>query len=177
MSRGYSDFGEDHIARGLSAKGWFILPYGKMGKGHAPLAQSCDEAIILPDLQIMAQGKNRWVEVKRKTRPAFMRSERCFKHGFCKRQWDHYRKFEVEAGVETWIFIWEVENRAILYAPISYLKHPQVRKATPFKEKSSNNRTDFCTHGMVFFRRDDFWVMNESEFLSGTWNDTWLLTR
>jgi hypothetical protein len=174
MGSGYSDFGEDIIKEGLANRGWFVIPTGKIDCGGAPMARSSDEALILPDLQISSRGKTRWVEVKRKTKPAYMRVESCHKHGFCKRQWEHYKRIEQESNVQVWIFIWEVMNRVICYAPIQYLAYPQIRKPKPFVQLSPSKTTDFCEHGMVFFKRDDFWQIDKDRFLSGNWNDKWL---
>lgn len=177
MPAGYSDFGEDVIRDGLASRGWFVIPTAKINAGGAPMARNCDNALILPDLQIAARGKSLWVEVKRKTKPGFMRKTNRKTHGFCKRQWEHYKSIEEETGVQVWLFIWVTSTKTICYAPIGFLFWPQIREPGEFLDRTPQNKSDFCEHGMVFFGEDDFWQMDETQFLEGKWNDHWLIKR
>jgi hypothetical protein len=174
---GYSDYGEDYIRRGLEKRNWFVIPTGKIQDGGAPLATTCGDALIIPDLQIMAGGKTKWVEVKRKTAPGFSRRDNFETHGFCKRQWDDYKSCQLQAGVEVWLFIWEVKNKKVIHAPIDFLYYTHHRRPGKFKENSKGGYSDFCKHGMVFFRRDDLPEITKEEFDSGTWDDRWMRNR
>ena len=170
-------FGETEIRKGLARRGWFVIPTANIDEGGAPMARSCDRALILPDLQISAHGKSRWVEVKTKEKAAYYQIEQVYKHGFCLRQWEHYRHIERETGLQVWLFIWEVSTATICYAPLGYFKYQQIRRPGKFQVPSRGGRHDYCEHGMVFFRRDDFWQMDQAQFDAGTWNDTWIHTR
>jgi len=177
MGVGYSDFGEDMIREGLANRGWYVSPTGKINDNCAPMARTCDDALILPDLQISSCGKTRWAEVKRKKKPGYLRIENKYTHGFCRRQWEHYKRIEKETGLQVWLFIWEEVNRVVCYAPISYLLYPQYRNPKPFKYMTPSANSDFCEHGMAFFQRDDLWKLNKTQFLSGDWVDNWLKDR
>jgi hypothetical protein len=164
-------FDENFIRQGLALKGWFVIPTANIEDGGAPMAKSSDACLILPDLQAMSEGKTIWVEVKRKTRAQPMRIEgNTLKHGFCARQYEHYAMMEFVSKITLWIFIWETSTRTICYAPLGYLKYPQIAKSDRVKDI-------FCEHGMAFFRRDDFWQMKEHDFEAGIWKDSWLKTR
>lgn len=164
------EFGEKTIKKGFMAKGWYVIPTANIKDDGAPMAKTDRNCIILPDLQISGKGFSRWVEVKTKTKAAYLRIEKEYKHGICKRQYEHYKAIEGETGIPIWLVIWELETQEILIAPLNYLIHPQILSP----EKS---RMSFCEHGMVFFRKNDFESIDKDFFLSGNWDDTWIKSR
>jgi hypothetical protein len=115
--------GEKLIADWLRRRGWLIVPsYDYSGEDdHAPRMEGLMSAYILPDLDICRSGVRRWAEVKTKFAPTLGRISGELEHGIPLRHYDHYQTVQHESGCQVWLFVYEEQSGAFLYAELDAL--------------------------------------------------------
>jgi hypothetical protein len=141
--------GEQVIKNLLIQNGWLVIPsyaYTGPGDDKAPRMEGMNTYFIIPDLDICKLGTRRWIEVKTKEKPIFTRITQRFEHGIPLRHYYHYFEVQEASGCPVWLFVYEKQAGAILYASLNVLSYT-VRKYTG--DKMSRG-------GMAFFPRDSF---------------------
>lgn len=100
----------------LRARNWWAIPsydFSDKGDDKAPkmLAPRGRFDLVLPDLQCFRDGKQRWFEIKRKTRSDHYRIGGYAVTGMSLRLFEHYRRIEKETKSDVVIvFVHETEG-------------------------------------------------------------------
>lgn len=141
--------GERIIADLLMARGWYVIPsydYSGEDGNKAPKMQGARSAFVLPDLDVIRQGKRFWCEVKTKKEPTYTRMLDRLEHGIPLRHYQHYRLVEEETGCFVWLFIYEELAAVVLCNSLNNLER--------FKRIYAGGKMSYG--GMVFWPRDRF---------------------
>lgn len=113
---GQGKTGERAIAELFKARGWYVIPsYDYVSdEEKAPQMHGMYRGLILPDLDICRDGERRWIEVKTYTAPSFYRKTQEWQHGIQQRHWEHYREVEAISGTPVWIYVYQLNDGAVL---------------------------------------------------------------
>ena len=146
---------ELRIARMLQARGWWVVPsydYSGEDGNKAPRLQGATQAFVLPDLDVARDGIRRWAEVKSKSSATLTRKLGRYEHGIPLRHFRSYQEVQRITGAETWLFIYELDSHAVLWARVDDLaKHCRIYEG----DKMGGGP-------MVFFPRDSFAASTEA---------------
>lgn len=108
---------EQLAAQYLSSMGYFVIPISEYvnntgGRINAPMVLSPSGLTIGPDLLILKDGKDMWVEVKRKDEPTYFWKSHEWQHGIDQPNFDAYTKIAQETNKAFIILIHEINSPA-----------------------------------------------------------------
>lgn len=111
-SYGIGQEAEQEMASILGHRGYTVIPISALtnntgAKINAPMLVIGDEYSISPDLLAMKNGKSTWVEVKRKSVPAYYYKWHCWVHGVDRPHIEAYQKAKLTTGHPLFIFVLE----------------------------------------------------------------------
>lgn len=103
---------EQEMAVMLGQRGYTVIPISQFtnntgGKINAPMLVVGSDYSISPDLLAMKDGKSLWIEVKRKSVPAYYYKWHCWVHGVDRPNIEAYRKAQQSTGHPLFICILE----------------------------------------------------------------------
>jgi len=166
--RGYR--AEEIIAKILRDEGYYVVFLAdnqERGQNGAPGARNRDDFITLPDLAVFLRGKQGYVEIKFKASADFTVLTGREEHGIGKRKWEMYCKIQKETGSLVYLFIYEGNSGAILYATIDEL--------APLMREYNGDKMD--PGGMVFFARASFDLWGKIAVVDGQiYDQLWLFS-
>jgi len=97
-----------HLAR----SGSHVVPTARMEKvvssTDAPVILSAGGPIVSPDLLVIGEGRQRWEEIKAKTKPGWLKYERIYEHGMDYANFLQYARIQRETGYTLIVAIKEV---------------------------------------------------------------------
>lgn len=108
--RALGKFGELVWRHVIKASGFGYFPIADFNGGGAPMIDSKDCKVILPDYDVMKDGRRAYVEVKAKTQSKVYRIKRQERHGVDFRNYEHYRQAEREAGCSCALAVLELQG-------------------------------------------------------------------
>lgn len=150
--------GEQLVKRLLQEHGWLIIPsyaYTGPGEDKAPRMEGMNTYFVIPDLDACKVGTRRWIEVKTKAKADFTHITQRFEHGIPLRHYHHYFEVQKASGCPVWLFVYELNTKALLYASLNVLNY-HVRIYSGGKMNNG---------GMAFFPRDKFTNWNDDNYL------------
>ena len=89
------DIGESVLSAVLKSSGFHYIPLSKIDTGSAPMSESKNGRVVLPDIQaISTNGEliDVFIDAKCKTGPVFWRKTSQWRHGIDRKNWIAYRR-------------------------------------------------------------------------------------
>lgn len=116
-SYGIGQEAEQELAGILGERGYTVIPISAFtnntGKGiKAPMIVVGGEYSVSPDLLAMKDGRSLWIEVKRKSVPAYFYKWHCWVHGIDRPNAEDYRKAQESTGHPLFICVLEDKSPA-----------------------------------------------------------------
>ena len=106
----------------LKQQGYAILPASLIDNGGAPLLESRDGKIILPNNLTWKNKEMGWVEVKTKSNATeHIAPPRRWEHGLPKRHWMAYWRIQEQTGIPVTLAVLELSTALLLIARIEVL--------------------------------------------------------
>jgi hypothetical protein len=146
LERGHA--GEKIVDRVLRARGCGVIQsYAFLGDGpeKAPRLRFLERAFVLPDLDVVAQTRRLWAEVKTLFHAPLNRTHGINVHGIRRSHYDDYLRVERETGAPVFLFVLEVATGDLLTARLATLRTYQCL--------CRNGCRPWC---LVYFNRADF---------------------
>jgi hypothetical protein len=127
---------EQELATFLGHRGYMVIPISSFtnntgAKISAPMLVVGDSYSVSPDLLAIKDGKSMWIEVKRKSVPAYFYKWHCWVHGVDRQNIEAYRKAQKASGHP--LFICVLEDKSPL-TPDLYLEWHERRPNGPEAE-------------------------------------------
>jgi hypothetical protein len=132
----------------LQEYGCYVVPmYDFAGEDgdKAPRMAGLSRWYVLPDLDASKGGRRAWVEVKRKGRASWTRTQRRYEHGISQRLYRQYLEVEEISGTDVWLMVMEDDTGEVLMQSLERLGDPRVYDGSKM-----------CRGGMVFWPRQRF---------------------
>lgn len=120
-------FGDDvqqMLAEYFRSQRVYVVPsydYAGPDGDRAPMLATNGDKLILPDLDVAANGVRAWVEIKAKDHAWRHNKCRRDEHGVDLRQFRHYQRVERETGTPVWLCVYERNTGAVLVTRIGAL--------------------------------------------------------
>lgn len=147
-SWGFGAEGEQLVYDLLRCDGWHLINTAAAMTGGAPMLAGPHDLRILPDLFGFKDGAA-FFEVKTKSKARRFYKEDELRHGFERRNYEHYLDVTSATGVPVHIIIYEQDSQTVLRADLASLSIVDETSADQCEEY-------YDGEGVVFFRRDEF---------------------
>lgn len=123
-ARDLGRIGEELAEWWFQTKGWGSIPvydYSGLANDKAPKLMFETRGVVVPDLDIMQNGRRKWCEVKTYHHAHRNDRHKCLVHGIEKRLFDHYLDVQEESGCEVLLAVLEVSTGDLLVRSLNRL--------------------------------------------------------